>query len=60
MEASKGAKMKNIQLPQIAKDRLLKLEVGKYNLKPIKRKWYEDGNNFPTLITDGDRIEIAK
>jgi len=30
------------------------------NLTPIKPKWYEDGNNFPALITDGKIFEIAE
>lgn len=30
-----------------------------WNLIQIKPKWYEDESNFPALITDGKRLEVA-
>ncbi len=35
--------------------------VSKYNLTPIKPKWYEDEDNFPAMLTrkDGTSIDIC-
>ena len=31
-----------------------------YNLKPIKKEWYENPDNFPCLITNGKIVEKAE